>query len=142
LKEFGVEPVIIDLNIDTVTGLAAAGELSVYGDAARRDILEAAGVSSAQYLLVTTPDPHTRTVIILAARDLNPDLKVFVRARYLGERAWLDEIGATEACFEEGEAAIGLATLLLREMGADEDRIRLGVRRSRTRLAFHALGDE
>jgi CPA2 family monovalent cation:H+ antiporter-2 len=142
LKEFGVEPVIIDLNIDTVTGLAAAGELSVYGDAARRDILEAAGISSAQYLLVTTPDPHTRTVIILVARDLNPDLKVFVRARYLGERAWLDEIGATEACFEEGEAAIGLATLLLREMGADEDRIRLEVRRSRTRLAFHALGDE
>lgn len=42
-------------------------------------------------------------------------------------RAWLEEIGASEVCFEEAESAIGLATLLLREAGADEDRIRLVV---------------
>lgn len=138
LREFGIEPVIIDLNIDTVTALAADGRLAVYGDAARREILEAAGVATAQYLLVTTPDPHTRTIVIIVAREMNPELKVFVRARYLGERAWLEEIGATEVCFEEGEVAIGLAALLLREMGADEDRFRRDLRRARVRLAFHA----
>ncbi|HVA51074.1 MAG TPA: cation:proton antiporter [Pirellulales bacterium] len=141
LKEFGMAPVIIDLNIDTITRLAAAGEAAVYGDAAHRDILMAAGIASAEYLLVTTPDPHTRTVTVIVARELNPAVKVFVRARYLGERAWLEEIGTTEACFEEAEAAIGLATLLLREMGADEERLRRELRRTRTRLAFHALAD-
>lgn len=141
LKEFGVEPVIIDLNIDTINRLADAGGLAVYGDAARRDILHAAGIEAAQYLLVTTPDPHTRTVVIIVARELNPTIKVLVRARYLAERAWLEEIGATEVCFEEAEAAIGLATLLLREMGADDDRVRLELRRTRARLAFHAFAD-
>jgi CPA2 family monovalent cation:H+ antiporter-2 len=142
LREFGVEAVIVDLNIDAVTTLAANGQLAVYGDAARREILEAAGVETAQYLLITTPDPHTRTIVIIIARELNPDLKIFARARYLGERAWLEEIGATEVCFEEAEVAIGLASLLLRELDADEDRVRRDLRRARVRLAFHAWGQE
>jgi monovalent cation:H+ antiporter-2, CPA2 family len=142
LKEFGVEPVIVELNIDTITRLTAAGELAVFGDAARREILDAAGVAAAQYLLITTPDPHTRTITVIVARELNPAVKIFVRARYLGERAWLEEIGATEVCFEEAETAIGLATLLLREMGADEERMRRELRRTRTRLAFHAVSGE
>jgi CPA2 family monovalent cation:H+ antiporter-2 len=135
LKDFRVEPVIVDLNVDTIANLAAAGELAVYGDAAQREILTAAGVSDAKYLLVTVPDLQTRTVVIIVARELNPNLRVFVRARYLEERAWLEEIGATEACFEEAEAAIGLATLLLQEMGANEDRVRSEVQRIRTRFA-------
>ncbi|HWB08863.1 MAG TPA: cation:proton antiporter [Pirellulales bacterium] len=141
LKQFDVTPVVIDLNIDTVMRLTEAGELSVYGDATRRDILEAAGISAAQYLLVTTPDPHARTVIVIVAKELNPSLKVFVRAHYLGERAWLQEIGATEVCFEEAEAATGLAALLLREMGADENRMQQELRRTRSRLALHGADE-
>jgi CPA2 family monovalent cation:H+ antiporter-2 len=141
LKDFGVEPVVIDLNVDTIANLLAAGELAVYGDAGQREILEAAGVSAAKYLLLTIPDLQTRTVVILVARELNPELKIFVRARYMEERAWLEEIGATEVCFEEAEVAIGLASLLLREVGADDDRVRLELRRIRTRLAFQALPD-
>lgn len=136
LNEFGVHALIIDLNIDTVTRLAEAGTPAVYGDASRRDILEAAGISAARYLLVTIPDPHARTVIVIVARELNPNVKVFVRARYLGEKAWLEEIGATQVCFEEAEAAAGLAAQLLREMGADETRIQTELRRSRTQLAY------
>lgn len=128
LKKFGVRPVVVDLNLDTVRGLAESGELAVYGDATQRDILEAAGIEEAKYLLVTVPDVLVRTVVILTANDLNPGLRVFARARYLQERAWLEEIGATRIVTEEGETAIGLAVLLLREVGADEDRIREEIR--------------
>jgi len=136
LKEFGVQPVVVDLNIDTVNALLGSGELAVFGDATRRDILTAAGVQQASYLLATIPDIETRTVVILTARELNPDLKVFVRARYLEERAWLEEIGATAACFEETEAAIGLATLLLNEMGASDQRIEQEEQRIRQQTVF------
>ena len=135
LKEFGIRPVIVDLNVDAVADLSAAGELAVYGDATQRDILAAAGVATARYLLVTVPEIETRTVIVIVARELNPQIKIFVRARYLEERAWLEEIGATRACFEEAETAIGLATLLLREVGASEDRIRTELDLLRARLA-------
>jgi CPA2 family monovalent cation:H+ antiporter-2 len=134
LQDFGVQPVIVDLNVDTVRNLTDSGKLAVYGDAGQRDILQAAGIATAKYLLVTTPDVQTRTVVVIVARELNPDVKLFVRARYLGERAWLEEIGATDVCYEEAEAAIGLASLLLREMHADENRIRAELNRIRAGL--------
>jgi CPA2 family monovalent cation:H+ antiporter-2 len=142
LREFGIQPVIVDLNVDTVTNLTAQGELAVFGDAAQREILNDAGIDTAQYLLITIPELQTRTIIILVARELNPHIKVFVRARYLEERAWLEEIGTTEVCYEEAEAAMGLSTILLREVGADEERISLELRRTRARLAFHTLDQD
>jgi CPA2 family monovalent cation:H+ antiporter-2 len=134
LKEFQIDPVIIDLNLDRVRNLAASGQLAIYGDATRRDILEAAGIRQAQYLLVTNPDILTRTLAILTAKDLNAELRVFTRARYLKERAWLQEVGATGISTEEAETAIGLAVLLLREVGADEDRIRKEINEIRKEL--------
>jgi CPA2 family monovalent cation:H+ antiporter-2 len=139
LKDFGIEPVVVDLNVDTVTNVSATGGLAVYGDASQREIQEAAGIGQAKYLLITIPDLATRTVIILVARELNPDIKVIVRARYLQERAWLEEIGADEVIYEEAEAAIGLAGVLLREVGADEARMREELRKIRTQWAVHTL---
>jgi CPA2 family monovalent cation:H+ antiporter-2 len=123
LREFGMETVVVDLNIDVVRHLSDSGQLAIYGDASRHDILEAAGILNARYLLVTMPDLLTRTGVIIAARELNPEIRVFVRARYIQERAWLEEVGATDICTDESESARGLARLLLREVGADEARI-------------------
>lgn len=129
LKEFGVETVIIDLNIDIIRDLSDSGQLAIFGDASRQDILEAAGIRRAKYLLATIPDLMTRTALIISAKELNPDLRVFVRARYLQERSWLEEVGATDICTDEAETARGLATLLLREVGADEANIQEEVRK-------------
>lgn len=134
LNEFGVRPVVVDMNLDTVRGLAESGKLAVYGDASRRDILEVAGIKEAKYLLVTIPEVLVRTVMILAAKDLNPELRVFARARYIQERAWLEEVGATGVVTEEAETAVGLAVLLLREVGADEQRIQKEINRIQEEL--------
>jgi CPA2 family monovalent cation:H+ antiporter-2 len=143
LRSFDIEPIVIDLNLDTVRRLAADGRLAIYGDATRREILEAAGIGEAKYLLVTIPDFLIRTLVIITAREINADVRVFARARYLQERAWLEEIGATQICTEEAETALGLAILLLREVGADEVHVReeisklhdeLGVRRSESEV--------
>ncbi len=53
--------------------------------------------------MVTTPDVLTRTTVILTAKEMNPELHVFVRARYLQEWSWLEQIGVTDICIEEGE---------------------------------------
>jgi CPA2 family monovalent cation:H+ antiporter-2 len=142
LQEFDVRVVVIDLNLDTVRNLANFGELAIYGDATRRDILESAGIRAARYLLVTIPEVLTRTLVILAAKDLNPELRIFARARYLQERAWLEEVGAAEVCIEEAETAVGLATLLLREVGAPEDQIRREVERIQYELGAHRPTEE
>jgi monovalent cation:H+ antiporter-2, CPA2 family len=125
------------LNLDTVRDLASAGELAIYGDATRQDILEAAGIGDAKYLLVTVPDVLVRTLVVITARELNPELKVFVRARYLKERAWLEEVGATQICIEEAETALGLTVLLLREVGADQERVREVTSRVQQEMGLH-----
>jgi CPA2 family monovalent cation:H+ antiporter-2 len=134
--------VVVDLNLDTVRGLAQSGQLAVYGDATQRDILEAAGIREAKYLLATVPEVLVRTVVILAAKDLNPELRVFARARYIQERAWLEEVGATGVVTEEAETAVGLAVLLLREVGADEQRVRKEIRRIQEELSAHPAEEQ
>ncbi|KPK94858.1 MAG: hypothetical protein AMJ94_00815 [Deltaproteobacteria bacterium SM23_61] len=136
LGDFNVPLVIIDMNIDTVRKLRESGQAAIYGDASRRDILEAAGIKKADYLLVTIPDVLTRTTVILTAKDLNPELHVFARARYLQERAWLEEIEVDDICIEEAEAAIGLAILLLHEVGADDDHIQKEIQKIRAELGM------
>ncbi len=137
LGDFDIPLVIIDMNLDTIRKLTELGQAAIYGDASRRDILEAAGIKKADYLLVTIPDVLTRTTVILTAKDLNPELHVFTRARYLQERAWLEEVGVDDICIEEAETAIGLAIQLLREVGADGDRIRQEIQKIRAELGMH-----
>jgi CPA2 family monovalent cation:H+ antiporter-2 len=143
LRGFDIQPVVVDLNLETVRGLADAGQLAVYGDATRRDILDAAGIRDAKYLLATVPDVVIRTLVILTAKDMNPELRVFARARYLKEREWLEDVGATQICTEEAETAIGLAQLLLQEVGADRGRVEAELQKVQEELGVHrrAQGD-
>lgn len=135
LRDFGIEPTVIELNVDTVTRLTAEGRRAIYGDATRREILESAGVAQARYLLVTQPDLAARAPVISAARGLNPELRILSRARYLLEKPALETLGVNAACYEEAEAAVRLATLLLDEVGAPEERIDAEVARLRERFA-------
>jgi len=142
LRNFDIQPIVVDLNLDTIRDVAAAGELAIYGDATRRDILEAAGIRNAKYLLATVPDVLVRTLVIITAREMNPRVRVFARARYLKERAWLEEVGATQICTEEAETALGLARLLLREVGADQDRVLTELQKVQEELGVHRAEED
>jgi CPA2 family monovalent cation:H+ antiporter-2 len=142
LKDFGIPLLIIDLNLDTVRNLIESGQDAIYGDAGRRDILEAAGMREADYLLVTIPDILVRTSVIVAERALNPEIHIFTRARYLQERAWLEEMGATDICIEEAENAIGCAIRLLREVDADRDQIQKEIQEIRGALGMRNRDDQ
>ncbi len=135
LSDFKIRPTIIDLNIDTVKKINAAGLSAIYGDAGRRDILEAAGVAHAKYLLVTLPDLTGRFPVIATAKLLNPAIQVLTRARYLGERPMLEEAGASSVAYEEAEVAVSLARFLLQEVGASELEIDRQAERVRGELA-------
>ncbi|MCX7934676.1 MAG: cation:proton antiporter, partial [Planctomycetota bacterium] len=106
LKQAQARLVIVDLNPETVRELAAAGEPVVYGNACSREVLLAAGVPQAKWLIVTLPDILGCIPVIVAARLLNPEIIIITRARYLQERTLLAEVGATIICTEEAEIAI------------------------------------
>ena len=134
LRDAGLDTVVIDLNMDTVDEIRREGRTAVYGDAAQAAILERAGVGRASHLVLTLPQAATRAAIVATGRSLNAGLKIFVRAHYLRERGELEHVGATAAIFEEAEAAVALARLVLADTGAGRDSIEKAVRDIRTRL--------
>jgi CPA2 family monovalent cation:H+ antiporter-2 len=131
LQGFRIRTVVIDLNIDTVSRLTETGGLAIYGDAAKEDILKAAGADRAKYLVVTMPDPDDHVPVIQTARRINPDLQVISRSRYLNERETLERLGVTAVVYEEVEAAAGLTELLLRAEGTAEASIEAEIRKVR-----------
>jgi len=134
LRDAGLQTVIIDMNMDAVNEANRNGQLAIYGDGTREAILEQAGAARASHLVVTLPQSSSAGVIISAARQLNPKIRILVRARYLGERKLLEESGASAAVFEEGEAAIALARLVLSDFGASRDDVEKTVLDLRLRL--------
>ncbi len=134
LRDAGLDTVVIDLNMDTVDEIRREGRTAVYGDAAQAAILESAGVGRASHLVLTLPQASTRAAIVATGRSLNARLKILVRAHYLRERGELEHVGATAAIFEEAEAAVALARLVLVDAGHRRESIEKTVRDIRARL--------
>jgi hypothetical protein len=61
-------------------------------------------------------------------------MKIFVRAHYVAEHGELSQSGADAACYEEAEASIALATMMLSDRGASEETIRREATRIRQEL--------
>jgi CPA2 family monovalent cation:H+ antiporter-2 len=133
LRTSGLETVVVDLNMDTVQSLTKLGRAAIYGDAFNIEVMHQA-LPRATHLVITLPHSANRNPLIASAKLINPGIKVFVRARYLAERAELEQVGADEVCYEEAEASVALARLVLFDRGADGDTIRRETTRIRQQL--------
>lgn len=112
----GIIPVIIEMNVDTVEDLDLKGKYTIYGDSTKKDILLAAGIQYAQYLVITLPTISATAVTATIAKELNPDLRIFARARFLSDGELLEQIGIDIVAFEEEEVGVTLAKRLLADV--------------------------
>jgi CPA2 family monovalent cation:H+ antiporter-2 len=136
LQSFAVHTIIVELNVDTVKLLHSQGQTAIFGDASNRHILLQANVQQARYVIVTLPDAGVSAAVVTNARNLNPDARILVRARYLGERKVLERAGATDVRFEEAEIAISLSLLILSELNAKPEEFENEIRRIRKDLTL------
>jgi CPA2 family monovalent cation:H+ antiporter-2 len=134
LRGAGLETVVVDMNMETVQELTRAGRAAIYGDAFNIEVMHQA-LARATHLIISLPHSTNRGPLIAAAKLINPELKVFVRAHYLSEKPELVQVGADGACYEEAEAAVALAKLVLFERGADEETVRRETVRIRQTLS-------
>jgi CPA2 family monovalent cation:H+ antiporter-2 len=141
LRDAGLATVVVEMNMDTVSELKRQGQAAIFGDASREAILEQAGVGRASHLVVALPHSAARAPVIVAARNLKPGLRILVRAHYLREREELEQAGATSAVFEEGEAAVALARLVLADTGADRQSVERKVRDLRLELILENVSN-
>jgi CPA2 family monovalent cation:H+ antiporter-2 len=135
LLRHGVRVCVIELSHATVDRLRRLKRESVFGDASRREVLLAAGLERAQWLIVTLPNLEARVSIIANARAIAPRVRILSRARYIEERSPLEESGADQISYEEAEVAMELARLLLARLEVAPDVLEQEVRDIRSEIA-------
>ncbi len=134
LRENEIEPTVIELNLETVLRLRRQGVRAVYGDAAHEATLREAGVEHAVALIISSSVVSGGERVIQVARDANRDIRLIARATYLRELPALRRAGADVVFTGEGEVALSMTEILLRQLGATSEQIDRESERIRTEL--------
>ncbi len=123
LRDNGITPTVIELNMDAVRALRSQGVDAIYGDATRPETLAAAGVGRAGSLVLGSAGMAHGADVIRAARALNPRIRVLARASYLRDVPALKAAGADTVYSGEGEVALAFIEDILETLGATPEQI-------------------
>jgi CPA2 family monovalent cation:H+ antiporter-2 len=110
LEQESIPFIALDLDPQRIHEAASAGESVVYGDAARREVLIAAGLMRAKVLVISYADTVSALKILRHVQELRPELSVVVRTRDDSDIDLLKEAGATEVVAEIMEGSLMLAS--------------------------------
>jgi len=124
--------IALDIDPQRVREAAAAGESVVYGDAARREVLVAAGLLRAKALVVSYADTRSALRILEQARQARPGMPVIVRTVDDSDMERLKDAGAAEVIPEILEGSLMLASSTLMLLGTPLNRVLRLIRRTRT----------
>ncbi|MEJ8795551.1 cation:proton antiporter [Trinickia caryophylli] len=123
LEHEGLSYVALDLDPDRVSAAASAGESVVFGDAARRESLVAAGIHRAAALAITYANTPSALRVLHNVHELEPALPVIVRTVDDADLEKLLAAGATEVIPEIVEGSLMLASHTLVLMGVPMRRV-------------------
>ncbi len=148
LEQESVPFIALDLDPQRIHDAANAGESVVYGDAARRDVLIAAGIMRAKALVVSYVDTVSALKILAHVQAIRPELSVVVRTRDDADIDLLKDAGATEVVAEILEGSLMLASHVMLLLNISSGRILRCIRQTREhryqlfRGFFHGITDE
>jgi CPA2 family monovalent cation:H+ antiporter-2 len=117
LRRTGVPYLVMELNAEAVRKAHAQGERIVYGDATRKEVLHRLRLADARIMVLAISDPIASRHTVALAREMNPELHIIVRTRYMTEIADLRELGADVVIPEEFETGIEIFSRVLKEYG-------------------------
>ena len=123
LKEENIPYIALDIDPTRVLEASAAGENVMFGDAARRPVLEAAGIARAKALIISYADNRAAMKILHISQENYPQLPVIVRTV---DDSFMDELrdaGATEVVPEILEGSLMLASHALMLLGVPLHRV-------------------
>lgn len=115
LKETGIKYIIIEMNPDTVKKEKAKGENIIYGDIGNYEVLKTALITKAKVLVIAISDRSTSRRAVKIAKQLNPNLFVIVRTRFMKETEDLTKLGADMVIPEEFETSIQIFRQVLEQ---------------------------
>ncbi len=147
LREENIPFVALDIDPARVLEAASAGENVMFGDAARRAVLDAAGGARAKALIISYSDTPAAMKILHVVQEIYPQLPVIVRTVDDSNMEELREAGATEVVPEILEGSLMLASHALMLLGVPLNRVVKRIRMFREqryklfRGYFHGVSD-
>jgi monovalent cation:H+ antiporter-2, CPA2 family len=115
LHKVKVPYVVLELNAEVVREAVKQGEPIRYGDSSRREVLHQANLGEARVLVIAISDPIATRRAVALAREMNPDIHIIVRTRYMSELPDLYNLRADEVIPEEFETSIEIFSRVLRQ---------------------------
>jgi K+:H+ antiporter len=123
--------IALDLDPRRVHEASSEGRSVVYGDAAKREVLVAAGLLRAKTLVITYNDKHSALKILHHVHQIRPDLPVVVRTTDDVHIEEFKKAGAAEVVAEVTEGSVMLASQALLMSGVPLNRVIRRVQESR-----------
>lgn len=131
LEREAVPFIALDNDPQRIREATAAGERVVFGDAARREVLLAAGLARARVLIVTYTDTASALRILALVQEARPGLPIVVRTLDDSDVEKLKNAGATEVVADLMEASLMLASSTLMLVGVPLTRVLRRIRETR-----------
>ena len=131
LEKEAIPFIALDVDPERIREAAAAGESVVFGDAARREVLVAAGIQRAKAVAVTYSDTASALKILAHVQEMRPGLPVVVRTVDDTDIERLKSAGAAEVVAEIMEGSLMLASTALVLIGVPFNRVLALIRETR-----------
>ena len=112
-----VPTVVLDHEAAIIDMLGKIGIKSYYGDASRPELLHAAGIDSAEAIVIAIDDRHRAVEMVEHVRRHYPNIKIFARAYDVNHLYLLNKAGVDYAVREMFESSLELGKATLKAMG-------------------------
>jgi CPA2 family monovalent cation:H+ antiporter-2 len=113
LRAANVPLVVVEDDAAAVARLRATGAEAIVGNGVRDEVLAAANLVGARWLLVAIPEAYEASHIVRHARGLNAELAIIARAHFDAEVDSLKADGATAVIMGEREIGRGMVREVL-----------------------------
>ncbi len=137
LQQNHIEPVIIEMNLDTIKQLRQKHICAVYGNAGQNATLRGAKIETARTLILSSDQVTNAGEIIRQVKELNPKIRILARANYVTQIEPLRAVGADLVFAGEAELASVFAESILRELGATDAQMDLERQRIHEELGMN-----
>ena len=117
LEKLSVPMLVIEDDTERIITLNRRRIPTLYGDASNSEVINHAHLDRASALVVTIPDETSATLIVTAARDLNPDLPIIARAATEQGVRFLSNLGANHTIHPELEGGLEMVHHTLLSLG-------------------------
>ena len=131
LEKESISFIALDVDPQRIREAAAAGESVVFGDAARREVLVAAGLLRAKAVAVTYSDTGSALKVLGHVQEMRAGLPVVVRTVDDSDIEQLKAAGAAEVVAEIMEGSLMLASTALMLLGVPLNRVLARIRETR-----------